>query len=164
VDLALIHQKAQDARANSRKRETHVLHTGDEDHLQRMVNAIQPGSYVRPHRHIMPPRPEMFILLQGQLGCVCFGEDGAIADDALVLLDQAHGVYGVDLRGGEWHSLVALEVDTVFVSVIAGPYDPRTAKQSAPWSPAPGDTEADRYLAQLEARFRERWDLATDRR
>ena len=37
-----------------------------------MLNAIQPGSYIRPHRHLDPPKSESLILLQGMLGYVSF--------------------------------------------------------------------------------------------
>jgi cupin fold WbuC family metalloprotein len=34
-----------------------------EDCLQRFLNAIEPESYIRPHRHINPEREEIFLLI-----------------------------------------------------------------------------------------------------
>jgi hypothetical protein len=45
--------------------------------LHRMLNAIEPGSYIRPHRHQSPPKPESIIVLSGSLALVKFGGDGA---------------------------------------------------------------------------------------
>src|SRR5579872_6517562 len=39
------------------------LHQQDDDPLQRMLNVLQPGSYVQPHRHHSTPRAESIILL-----------------------------------------------------------------------------------------------------
>ncbi|WP_163988684.1 WbuC family cupin fold metalloprotein [Pyxidicoccus caerfyrddinensis] len=44
-----------------------------------MLLALQPGTYVRPHRHPRPPGRDGFELLcvvQGALGVVAFEEDG----------------------------------------------------------------------------------------
>ncbi len=41
------------------------FHKQNSDTLHRMLNAVQPDSYVRPHRHLDPPKAEAWILLQG---------------------------------------------------------------------------------------------------
>ena len=56
IDQAIIDQKVEDAKRNLRKREIHNLHSSDEDAFHRMLNSIQPGSYLRPHRHLDPPK------------------------------------------------------------------------------------------------------------
>ena len=90
-------RKAYDAR-RSRACDIHVFHRGDEDPLQRMLNAIQPGSYIRPHRHFDPPKSESVILLQGMLGYVSFRDDGTPQDDSFLLIDIDRGVLGRDIR------------------------------------------------------------------
>src|SRR6266511_2048864 len=65
IDTALVSRKASDSRENRRHREIHTFHEGNDDALQRMLNAIQPSSYIRPHRHIIPPKAECLLLLQG---------------------------------------------------------------------------------------------------
>lgn len=154
LDAALLAQKAADAAANPRLREIHRLHLEDGESLHRMLNAIQPGSYVRPHRHLTPPKAESFILLQGSLGFVQFDEDGGVRPEDCLLLDRERGAFGVDAREGRYHAIFALVPDTVAFEVKPGPYSPISDKEFASWAPAEGDAGAKAYLKALEDRFR----------
>jgi cupin fold WbuC family metalloprotein len=155
----LVERKACDAKRSERRREIHVFHEGDPDPLQRMLNAVQPGSYVRPHRHLNPPKSESIILLHGMLGYVSFSEDGLSEEGGLVLIDPSRGVYGCDIRPGVWHTIFALAPDTVFFEVKPGPYDPAADKEFAPWSPQERSPKAAAFLAELEDGFRRLWGL-----
>ena len=55
IDRELLQTKSREAARNPRKREVLILHREDSDPLQRMLNAVQPGSYIRPHRHRISP-------------------------------------------------------------------------------------------------------------
>lgn len=159
VGQDLILAKARDAAANPRKREIHVLHSDDQDPLQRMLNAIQPSTYVQPHRHLHPPKAETFVLLQGQAGIVIFDDSGEVMPRGLILMDQSHGVVAVDVREGVWHTLVALVPETVLFEVKPGPYHAPRDKDVAPWSPDRDHPSALSYLADLEDRLRIFWKL-----
>ncbi len=153
IDRSLVQRKAADARQGARKREIHNFHEGDPDTLQRMLNAIQPGSYIRPHRHLNPPKAESIILLQGSLAFVAFADDGSLDESNCLLIDPAQFVYGCDIRPGVWHTIFALVPDTVVFEVKPGPYDPTVDKEFAPWSPPEGSPEAASFLADLDDRF-----------
>jgi cupin fold WbuC family metalloprotein len=174
LDRDLVQRKAYDASRSLRRRDIHVFHRGDDDPLQRMLNAIQPGSYIRPHRHLDPPKSESVILLQGMLGYVSFRDDGMPQDDSFLLLDLDRGVLGCDIRPGVWHTIFALVPDTVVFEVKPGPYSPANDKDFAPWAPeefipasreqslsAPGRSLAPAaFLAEIEDGFRRLWGLA----
>ncbi|MHC4166617.1 MAG: WbuC family cupin fold metalloprotein [Planctomycetota bacterium] len=159
VDTDLINAKARDARESDRKRDIHVFHSGDQDPLQRMLNAIQPGSYITPHRHNNPPKSESIVLLQGMLGYASFDDDGAPQEADSILLDAKKGMYGLDVRPRVWHTIFALAPDTVVFEVKPGPYDPPPDKGFAPWAPPENSPAAARYLMELEDRFRSFWKL-----
>jgi cupin fold WbuC family metalloprotein len=159
IDQDLVQRKAYDARRSARQREIHVFHRGDDDPLQRMLNAIQPGSYVRPHRHFDPPKSESLVLLQGMLGYVSFGDDGALSEGGMLLLDVGRGVFGCDIRPGVWHTIFALVPDTVVFEVKPGPYSPANDKDFASWAPQEYSPEAALFLARLEDGFRRLWGL-----
>ncbi|MGD1892383.1 MAG: WbuC family cupin fold metalloprotein [Cyclobacteriaceae bacterium] len=159
IDQTLIEQKARDARESDRKRNIHVLHTGDEDTLQRMLNAFQPGTYVAPHRHVAVPKAEAVLVIQGSLGFVRFADDGTYQAEDFVYMNPKKGVFGVDYRAGVWHTFIALEPDTVVLEVKPGPYDAVTDKEFASWAPKEGEIEADDYLATLEDHFRRHFEL-----
>lgn len=159
IDRDLVQRKAYDARRSLRKRDIHVFHGGDDDPLQRMLNAIQPGSYIRPHRHLDPPKSESLILLQGVLGYMSFDDEGTLDEESFLLLDADRGVYGCDIRPGVWHTIFALVPDTVIFEVKPGPYSPANDKDFAPWAPQEYSPEAAAFLARIEDGFRRLWGL-----
>jgi len=158
ITEALIDQKAADARNNARRREIHMFHQDNADPLQRMLNAMQPGSYVQPHRHA-DSKAEGFVVLRGSVGFVEMDDNGQVDDAGLVLISRESGNIGLDCRGGTWHTFFALEPDTVIFEIKSGPFDAKTDKQFAEWAPAENTTEALVYLAELEDRIRRRFQL-----
>lgn len=154
IDSSVIQAKCRDAAANPRKREILNLQRGPTDPLQRMLNAMQPGSYVRPHRHISPPKAEALVLLRGAVGFVTFLDDGTPDRDGFVLLHQLRGAVALDCREGVWHTFFALEPDTVLYEAKNGPFDAATDKEAAPWAPPEGTAAAGPYLERLEDEFR----------
>jgi len=159
IDHELVRAKAEHSRDNPRRREIHNFHAHDDATLQRMLNAVQPGSYVTPHRHQQVPKAEAFIVLQGGVGFVVFHDEGRPDEAAFVHVARSAGVIGVDCRAGVWHTFFALEPDTVVFEVKPGPYDARVDKEFAPWAPVEGDPRSFLYLAALEDRFRAALDL-----
>lgn len=119
--------------------------------VQRMLNAVDPASYVRPHRHADPAKVEVFVVLMGRAVVVTFDEAGEIQSR----LEIASGgpCWGVEIPPGTWHSLVAMEPGTVLYEVIEGAYQPASHKDYAPWAPVEGSEEGQRYLEALRARL-----------
>jgi len=61
---------AAEARRSPRLRRNHNLHA-EPELVQRFLNVMQPGTYVRPHRHLRPTPGEgfeCFLVLQGAMG------------------------------------------------------------------------------------------------
>ena len=135
------------SRDSSRRRMIQPFHRSEQDTLHRMFNAIQPDSYIRPHRHLDPPKAEAWIVLRGAVVFFTFEEDGAVRDCAEV---HANGqVFGVDLVPGVFHTLIAAEPDTVVYEVKTGPYSAADDKTFASFAPAEGTPEASQYLEHL---------------
>src|SRR5262245_7663109 len=128
------------SRTSPRRRVIQPFHKRDSELLHRMLNVVQPGSYVRPHRHLDPPKDEAFIVLRGALAFFTFEDDGRIRDAARLAPDG--DAFGVDLGPGVFHSMVALSADTVIYEVKTGPYVRATDKDFAPWAPEEGQPEA----------------------
>jgi cupin fold WbuC family metalloprotein len=117
------------------------------DGYQRMLNVVQPGSYIRPHAHLDPEKSESFIVLSGEIGFFHFTPAGELREARR--LGPQRGAVGVDLRPGVWHCFLALMPDTVVFEGKNGPYDPATDKSFAHWAPAEGDLEAAAYMERL---------------
>lgn len=140
------------ARNSARLRAIHCLHSGDWEHCHRMLNALTPGTYVRPHRHDSDHQSEAFILLRGKLALVIFDEDGNIDFSQSRTLSPEDGLLGMDIPPRIWHSLVALE-DAVIYEVKghpAGGFVLERDKNFATWAPEEGSPESSAYLSHLE--------------
>lgn len=164
VGTELLDRTSAHAAANARLREMHLFHESDASPLHRMLNAVEPGSYIRPHRHLHPPKAECFIILRGLAGFAFFDDLGRAPDEDLVLLDPQRGPLAVDIRPGVWHTLVSLSPGTVLFEVKTGPYDPMSDKDFAPWAPCPDSPEAQAWLVTIEDRLRKRFGLPLGRR
>ncbi len=157
ITSLLIDDLLQRARESSRRRAIHCLHSGDWEHCHRMLNALTPGTYVRPHRHDSDHQSEAFILLRGKLALLLFNEGGSVDFANSRILSPADGLFGMDIPPGLWHSLVALE-DTVIYEVKGHPsggYVQERDKNFASWAPAEGAPEADEYLRKMEEASRQ---------
>lgn len=141
------------AASSPRRRAIHCLHSGDWEHCHRMLNALTPGTYVRPHRHDSDHQSEAFILLRGKLALLLFDEAGAVDFTHSRILSPADGMLGMDVPPRIWHTLIALE-DSVIYEVKghpAGGYVQERDKNFAAWAPEEGAPEGESYLRQLEA-------------
>lgn len=136
-----------EAKRAPRLRRNFNFHAGDEAPCHRLLNAMEPDSYIPPHRHLAQEKDETMIVLRGRLGVVFFDDGGDILETAL--LTPGGGAVGVNIPHGVFHTVVCLESGTVFFESKAGPYRPLTAQERAPWAPLEGDEERDRYMAGL---------------
>ena len=154
IDTALLDAVCAEAAASPRRRKNHNLHESDDAAAHRLLNAVQPDSYIAPHRHLDPAKAETFVVLRGLMGLLIFDDAGNIvAAQKLGAGETATGVLGADIPAGIWHAAVALQPDTVILEAKAGPYRPLAAAERAPWAPAEDAPEAAVYLASLRARF-----------
>lgn len=139
IDRSLLDRVTSEASRHPRLRMNHNFHRHEEP-VQRFLNAIEPGSYIRPHRHDDPPKWELFVCLRGRGAAIVFDDDGRIAEiHRLDPTDPTSGAYGVEIPAGAWHTIVSLAAGSVFLEVKEGPFEPTPAGVFAPWSPAPDD-------------------------
>jgi cupin fold WbuC family metalloprotein len=153
IDAALLDEVCAEAAASPRRRKNRNFHPADDHPAHRLLNAMQPDSYIQPHRHLDPNKDETFVVLRGLLGLLVFDDAGGVVQTARV--GAGGTAIGVDISHGTWHTAVALEPDTVFLEAKAGPYLPFSAAEKAPWAPAENAPEAAPYLAGLKARIRD---------
>jgi cupin fold WbuC family metalloprotein len=74
------------ANANPRLRQYRNIHQSYQDICQRLFNAIEPGSYIRPHRHAAEPRDELLIAIRGSMALVMFDDGGVVTKISRFLL------------------------------------------------------------------------------
>lgn len=151
-DAALLRELMKAARSAPRKRSHHLLHADHDDPHQRLLIALEPDSYIRPHRHLEPPKDETFVVLRGAIALLCFDDEGELT--LASTLGPAEGVPGADCPAGLWHTLVALESGSVMIESKAGPFAPIADDDFASWAPAEGAPEVEAYLGELKAALR----------
>jgi cupin fold WbuC family metalloprotein len=153
IDQQILDDLTRRARENPRLRQNYNLHPADASRGHRLFNAVEPDSYIRPHRHLDPEKDETFLIVRGRLGVITFADDGSVLETALLEGGGANLV--ADLPHGVYHTAVSLAPGTIFFEAKAGPFLPLTEAEKAAWSPVDGAPEAAAYLARLKALFPE---------
>lgn len=144
IDEALLNGVSAAAKCSPRLRMNHNFHLSLNDSLHRLLNAMEPGTYVRPHRHLNPKRVEACILLRGRAVVFIFDDSGRVTGHHIVCPQE--GIFGIDIEAGVWHSVLVLEEGSVFYEVKEGPFVPLSEGDMASWSPSPEDKEGVRVF------------------
>lgn len=108
------------AKVNTRLRMNYNLHTSFNDSVQRMFNALEPGTDVPIARH--KTCSETLILLRGKLLINIFNDKKEIIESCI--LDKNLGNIGYHIEMGRWHKVESLESGTVLFETREGPYVP----------------------------------------
>jgi cupin fold WbuC family metalloprotein len=139
------------AQGNLRKRQHRNIHESYADPCQRLFNAIEPGSYIRPHRHATDPKYELLIALRGSMALMTFDEQGIVTGVVRFGADRnGDGMaVGAEVPANMWHTVIALEPGCVLLEVKAGPFDPNQSKDLAPWAPDEGSPTVSEFLNKL---------------
>lgn len=151
IDQALLLQVAQAGAAAPRRRRNFNFHGGDDDACHRLLNAVEPDSYIPPHCHLDASKDETILVLRGKFGLVLFLPDGEII--STFVLEAGGESLGANIPHGQFHTLVALAPGSVFFESKAGPFAPLSIKERAEWAPAEGSDEAPAYLSKLKELF-----------
>ncbi len=147
IDGALLKEVCAEAEASPRRRKNRNFHPADDHPAHRLLNAMQPDSYIAPHRHLDQHKDETLVVLRGLLALMVFDDAGGVVQ--IVKVGAGGTAIGVDIPHGTWHTAVALAPDTVFLEAKAGPYLPFTEAERAPWAPVENSVQASAYLASL---------------
>lgn len=151
IDHSLLNALSEKAKTAPRLRTNHNFHQTAADPLNRMLNAMEPGTYVQPHKHENPDKREAFLLLRGKILVVSFDDGGTVKD--YVLLNPQSGNFGLEIPPRTYHTLICLEAGSVLYELKDGPYDVANDKVFAAWAPAEGSPEAAAYNGQLLGRL-----------
>jgi cupin fold WbuC family metalloprotein len=147
IDSGLLDQTSAKAKNSPRRRMNCNFHKEYADTLQRLLNALEPLSYIQPHKHENPDKREVFFALRGRIVVIEFDESGNIAEH--ILLDPLKGNFGAEIPERTYHTIIALDPGTVAYEVKDGPYSPVDDKNFAPWAPKEGGPGTRKYLEEI---------------
>ncbi len=153
-DAQYLHAITDQAKDSPRRRQHRNIHQSYQDSCQRLFNAIEPDSYIRPHRHASDPRDELLIAVRGLMALLTFDDQGGVTGVQRFGTEKYGNAIaaGVEVPASTWHTVVAMEPGCVLLEVKAGPFDPDQPKDLAAWAPEEGSELAKNYLRQLYRR------------
>ncbi|MFC1749870.1 WbuC family cupin fold metalloprotein [Pseudomonadota bacterium] len=132
-DDAMMAGLVEQAKASPRLRANLNVHEDLNEPVQRLFIAMEPGSYVQPHRHIESYKWEFFMAVRGRLVMLVFDDNGTVTRREELASNGA--VNGVELPPNVWHTVIALDEGSLFYEIKQGPYAPMTDKGFATWAP-----------------------------
>lgn len=124
LDNKLLDTVTDCAKKSPRLRMNSDMRNSSEDHSQRMLNALEPGTELPIHRH--RKTSETCIVLRGSAIEIFYDDDGN--ETERVLMKPNSVCCGVNIRKGRWHKIVSLESGTVIFEAKDGVYEPLTAE------------------------------------
>jgi cupin fold WbuC family metalloprotein len=118
------------------------------ERVQRVLIVLQPGTYVRPHRH--PPRPgihrfEFLLVIQGEVGLLLFDEHGSVVSTER--MGSAQTLCGIKLAEATYHTVVALAPHTILLEVKEGGYEASHDKDFLDMFPEENTPQARQFVA-----------------
>lgn len=129
----LLNDVSGQAKENPRLRMNYNFHNSMDAPIHRLLNALEPGTYLPPHRHKNPDKEETYLVLRGSLFAILFDDKGNVTEK--VNLNPQKGMYGIEIPPCVWHSIVVLEPNTVIYEIKQGPFAPLMPDNVAPWAP-----------------------------
>jgi len=144
IDNNLLDSLTQKAKGATRKRMNYNLHPSPDDVVQRLFNAIEPDTYIRPHRHSDPLSFEVFLIMRGSAVLLFFNDEGSVIERKV--LSAGGETIGVEIPANTWHTMASLESGTIFFEVKKGPYVRPSGQNIAAWAPEEGNPKAARFV------------------
>jgi len=123
IDDELLNKVSQKAKESPRLRMNYNFHEHLDDKVQRLLNALEPGTLLPVHRH--RHTAETYILLRGKIKVLFYNGLRELQEEEI--LSPQEGNYGVHIPAGQWHTLEVLEIGSVIFEVKDGPYTPLTS-------------------------------------
>jgi len=109
INKELIGNLVLQVKHSPRLRMNYNFHILTEESIQRMLNAIEPGSVIPISRH--KDASETIIIIQGSIRIVTYNDEKYIIEGCI--LDKSTGNIGYHIPKGIWHKVKYLESDTV---------------------------------------------------
>lgn len=147
LDTNLFDTLSSEASETPRLRKHLNLHESYDEPSQRLLIAMEPGSYLRPHRHLIVSKSETFVCLRGKMLLALFSDDGKVIRS--ICMGPGEVALGAEVDFGEWHTVLSLERGTIFLETKSGPFTPISEGDMAEWAPMEGDTEVLEYQKRL---------------
>ncbi|WP_316677823.1 WbuC family cupin fold metalloprotein [uncultured Tolumonas sp.] len=133
-----------EAKESQRKRTNLNIHESHDDIVHKLFIAMEPDTYVKPHRH--KNTWEYIMIVSGSCDFIVFNSKGVITDTVLL----GDTTKAVEIESNTWHTVVCHEPNTILFEVKMGPYKPLSNDDMASWSPPQYDARVPAYVNWLK--------------
>ncbi len=118
IDKNLLDKVSAKAKTSPRLRMNYNFHQSLDEKCHRFLNAVEPGTEVPIHRH--PTKDETFVILRGKVRVSTYNDEGNVIESVILCAEE--GKYGVNIPKGVWHTIEAMEPDSVIFECKEGPF------------------------------------------
>lgn len=146
IDLSFLDKLTSEAKSSKRLRKHVNLHANHLEPCQRIINAIEPQSYIRPHRHFSDPKVEFLTVLRGRFAVLFFDCVGEIDDIQMMSMHLCHDISSIEIYPEDWHTVISLTSGSVLFETKSGPYEKQNSKDLAAWAPEEGSVHSKQFL------------------
>lgn len=160
LTLTMVTELLNLSRQSPRRRMAQRIHKDLDAGTHRMFNALQPGTYITPHRHANPAKEETIMVVSGSVLFIRFTDTGEI--ESQTLLQPGTEIFGIDVAPHVYHTFIALKPDTLIFEVKDGPYEAASDKDIPDWAPREGTEEAEAYLLEMIKKLAEEAQAKAD--
>lgn len=119
ITKELLDTLSAEAAASPRLRMNLDLRNSENDLSQRMLNALQKGTIIPIHRH--RNSSETLIVIRGSVRETYYDENGNITE--IIEINANGPTFGINIPKGQWHSIEAIENDSVIIEMKDGAYE-----------------------------------------
>ena len=116
INNAILDTLSAQAKSSPRLRMNLDLRNSTDDHSQRMLNALEPGTVMPIHRH--QNTSETVVVLRGKVKWLYYNDKGELTDT--ILVEVGGDICGLNVPMGQWHSLECLEPGSVILECKDG--------------------------------------------
>ncbi len=120
ITTELLNHLSTQAKENPRLRQNYDLRNSQEDHSQRMLNALEPGTVIPIHRH--QESSETVTIIRGAICEHIYDNNGNKIES--ITLRYGDAIPILIIPKGAWHNLECLEPNTIIFESKDGRYQP----------------------------------------
>jgi len=136
------------ARACERKRAHFNFHESLDEGIHRLCIGGEPGTYIRPHRHLAGNKWELFTILRGKIVVLIFDDERTVSKR--LELTAGGDACVVEIPASSWHAFASLQSGSIMMEVKKGPYMRPAEEDLMPGTPNEGEPGC----AELELWYR----------
>lgn len=134
------------AASSERGKSIALIHRDESDHVQEMLIALAPRTFV--DRHCTNNQSESIFVIRGLLAMALFSENGEVAETLTLANNQGSSLFGLRLPTRQWQAYLTGAEVTVIHEIACGPFKATNSEQ---W--ALNDVEVRNLKRQLEVRL-----------